>query len=66
MAASVDAGRTWRPVHVYRAGRSWLALLTIPAGNGCVSLRTSATDTAGDPAVVTTIRAFAAGQSARD
>jgi len=51
---------------VYRAGRSWLALLTIPAGNGCVSLRTSATDTAGDPAVVTTIRGFAAGQSARD
>jgi hypothetical protein len=59
LAASVDGGKTWRPVHVYRAGRSWLALLTTPAGNGYVSLRTSATDSAGDSAVVSTIRAFA-------
>lgn len=59
MAASFDGGKTWRPVHVYRAGRNWLALLTTPAANGYVSLRTSATDSAGDSAVITTIRAFA-------
>jgi hypothetical protein len=59
MAASFDGGKTWRPVHVYRAGRSWLALLTTPAGSGYVSLRTSATDSFGDSAVVSTIRAFA-------
>jgi hypothetical protein len=44
---------------VYRAGQSWLALLTSPEGDGYVSLRTSATDSAGDSAAVTTIRAFA-------
>jgi hypothetical protein len=59
MAASFDGGKIWRAVRLYRAGSGWLAMVTSPPGGGYVSLRTSATDSSGDTAVVTTIRAYA-------
>jgi hypothetical protein len=61
VSASSDGGKTWRPLHVYRVGQRWRALVTTRAG-GYVSLRTAATDSAGDAAVITTIRAFAVTQ----
>jgi len=59
VSASSDGGHTWHPLRIYRAGKRWLAVLTTPSAGGYVSLRTSASDSAGDTAAITTIRAFA-------
>ena len=59
LSMSANGGKTWRPVHLYRAGGHWLALVTSPPGGGYVSLRTAAADSAGDSALTTTIRAYA-------
>ena len=59
LSASFDGGKTWQRVHLYRAENRWLALVPSPPGNGDVSLRTSASDSAGDTATATTINAYA-------
>jgi hypothetical protein len=46
LSASVDGGTTWRDVVLTRRGDGWHAVVTNPAKGG-VSLRFSATDTAG-------------------
>jgi subtilisin family serine protease len=54
---STDDGATWRQATVSRAGDGWRAGLDNPAG-GFVSLRTKVTDTDGNTATVTVIRAY--------
>ncbi|MEE6260204.1 molybdopterin-binding protein [Plantactinospora sonchi] len=55
---SYDDGRTWRPARVTGTGPNRIAVLTHPTGAGFVSLRASATDTAGNTVRQTTIRAY--------
>ncbi|HEX6360440.1 S8 family peptidase [Actinophytocola sp.] len=57
---STDDGTTWRQAAVTRDGDRWLAQLDNPA-DGFVSLRTKATDTEGNTADVTVIRAYQVG-----
>ncbi|MFC8903274.1 S8 family serine peptidase, partial [Micromonospora sp. NPDC057140] len=46
--ASYDGGKTWRKAELRRQGAGWVATLRHPAGNGYVSLRATAKDTAGN------------------
>ncbi|HEY8452712.1 MAG: S8 family serine peptidase [Micromonosporaceae bacterium] len=55
---SYDDGATWQPVPVIRPGSEGLVLLRHPDGPGFVSLRATATDSAGGATEVTIIRAF--------
>jgi hypothetical protein len=55
---SDDDGRTWRAATVRGTGDHRIARVTHPAGPGFVSLRVRATDTAGNTAAVTVIRAY--------
>jgi hypothetical protein len=55
---STDDGRTWRKATVRGTGDQRTALVTNPAGTGFVSLRANATDTAGNTAAVTVLRAY--------
>lgn len=56
---STDDGRTWKPAELSADRRT--ARVVNPAGYGFVSLRANATDTAGNTAAVTVIRAYAVG-----
>jgi hypothetical protein len=58
---STDDGRTWRPATVRGTGDRRTAQVTNPAGTGFVSLRAHATDTAGNTAAVTVLRAYPVG-----
>ncbi|GIE91699.1 Subtilase family protein [Actinoplanes regularis] len=58
---STDDGRTWQSAKVYGTGDRRLVQVTNPAGTGYVSLRANATDTAGNTAAVTVLRAYAVG-----
>jgi hypothetical protein len=53
---SFDEGATWRAVPVIRHGDGYRAL--VPAGQGSVSLRVHATDSAGNAVTQTVIRAY--------
>jgi hypothetical protein len=55
---SYDDGETWQPAPVLRAGQQRQALLQHPADARHVSLRATATDSAGGSAEVTIIRAY--------
>jgi hypothetical protein len=57
---STDDGRTWQPATVRGTGDRRTVQVTNPAG-GFVSLRANATDTAGNTAAVTVLRAYAVG-----
>lgn len=56
---SADDGATWRNAPVTRSGAGWTATVTGPATAGYVSLRATATDTAGDSVAQTIVRAYA-------
>jgi hypothetical protein len=59
--ASFDDGQTWSAVPVAGSGMHWTATVTHPplgATSGFVSLRATATDTAGNSATQTIIRAY--------
>ncbi|MFF5075635.1 S8 family serine peptidase [Actinoplanes sp. NPDC000266] len=56
--ASYDDGRTWHRLPVLRLGEKATALLHHPKGEGYVSLRASAADSAGNTAKETIIRAY--------
>lgn len=57
--ASLDDGKTWRPARVSGAGLNHTVLVDHPAaGGGFVSLRASATDSAGNTVEQTVIRAY--------
>jgi subtilisin family serine protease len=58
---SIDDGRTWQPATVRGSGDRRTVRVTNPAGTGFVSLRANATDTAGNTAAVTVLRAYAVG-----
>lgn len=58
--ASYDDGTTWHPAPVRRTATGWTAVLDHPA-NGFVSLRASATDTAGNRVDQTILRAYQIG-----
>ena len=58
---SADDGKTWQAATVTGAGDKRTVRVTNPAGPGYVSLRAHATDTAGNTAVITAIRAYAVG-----
>ncbi|GAA4623578.1 S8 family serine peptidase [Actinoallomurus vinaceus] len=55
---STDDGRTWQNVPVARSGGGWVATVTNPATAGYVSLRATATDSAGDSVEQTIVRAY--------
>jgi hypothetical protein len=54
---SFDAGTTWQPAQVTRVGGAWTAVFTAPAG-ATVSLRSSATDSAGSSVTETLVGAY--------
>ena len=54
---STDDGKTWTPAIVIGRDSTWHVLLLNPR-SGFVSLRTTATDTAGDSHSTTVIRAY--------
>jgi subtilisin family serine protease len=56
--ASFDDGKTWRHLVVVRTGEKAVALVQNPRGSGFVSLRASATDTAGNAVHQTILRAY--------
>jgi subtilisin family serine protease len=56
--ASYDDGATWRPVRLIASGDQWLAVLSHPADARFVSLRATATDSAGNSVDQTIIRAY--------
>jgi subtilisin family serine protease len=58
---STDDGRTWRPATVRGSGDQRTVQVTNPAAGGFVSLRANATDTAGNTAAVTVLRAYPVG-----
>jgi hypothetical protein len=58
---SYDDGTTWRPVPLSSTSDGAVAHLTHPAGTGFVSLRAATTDTAGNTADLTLIRAYRFG-----
>lgn len=55
---SYDDGGTWQTVPVRRVDGQWLAVLRHPAGAGFVSLRATATDSAGNTVDQTIIRGY--------
>jgi len=55
---SYDDGRTWRAAAVRGTGDQRIARVTHPAGAGFASLRVHATDTRGNTAGITVIRAY--------
>lgn len=56
--ASFDDGRTWKRVPALRLGEKATAVLQNPRGSGFVSLRASATDSAGNTVRETIVRAY--------
>jgi hypothetical protein len=56
--ASFDDGMTWAPAPTLRLGDHGLAVLRHPAGNGFVSLRTTARDADGSTVTQPVIRAY--------
>jgi hypothetical protein len=56
--ASYDDGATWQPVELRRTADGGTALLRHPGGPGYVSLRASATDSAGNTVTQTVVRAY--------
>ncbi|MFI7128229.1 S8 family serine peptidase [Nonomuraea sp. NPDC050153] len=56
---STDDGATWRPIPVLSGTSGWTALLANPGTPGFVSLRATATDTAGSRVIQTISRAYA-------
>ncbi|MET9250083.1 S8 family serine peptidase [Nonomuraea sp. NPDC003709] len=58
---SADDGATWRRIRVTPGGTSWTALLSNPRTPGFVSLRATATDSAGDRVTQTISRAYSVG-----
>jgi hypothetical protein len=61
---SYDDGQTWAPASVAGSGSQFTATYTTPdpaSTNGYVSVRTTATDAAGDAVTQTLIRAYALG-----
>ncbi|XVV17139.1 S8 family peptidase [Actinoplanes sp. CA-131856] len=56
--ASFDDGRTWRRLPALRIGTKATAVVQLPRGTGFVSLRSTATDTAGATTKQTIIRAY--------
>jgi hypothetical protein len=59
LEVSYDEGKTWRSAPVARVGDRAVALLWHPARAGFVSLRSHASDAAGDTVLQTVIRAYA-------
>ncbi|ADJ47321.1 hypothetical protein AMES_5496 [Amycolatopsis mediterranei S699] len=55
---SYDDGGTWQTVPVQHGGGQWLAGLRHPAGAAFVSLRATATDSAGNTVDQTIIRGY--------
>jgi hypothetical protein len=55
---SYDDGRAWQRVRLVGTGPDRVDVLTHPTGAGFVSLRASATDTAGNTVQQTIIRAY--------
>jgi subtilisin family serine protease len=55
---SLDDGATWRPVPLVPSGAGWIALIPHPAAGGFVSLRASASDSAGNTVLQTIIHAY--------
>ena len=61
---SYDSGTSWTPATVTRSGDHFTATYTTPdpaSTDGYVSVRTTATDAAGDTVTQTLIRAYALG-----
>jgi hypothetical protein len=59
---SYDDGATWRPVAVHQSLRGRFVTLDHPRGSGFVSLRSTATDTAGNTVEQVVIRAYRYGR----
>ncbi|HEX2313332.1 MAG TPA: S8 family serine peptidase [Thermomonospora sp.] len=57
LSVSTDDGRTWRPLKVERSGSGWVTSVPNPA-SGFVSLRATVTDTQGNTADQTVVRAY--------
>lgn len=55
---SHDGGRTWRPASLRATEAGWTATVVHPAGEGLVSLRATATDSAGGTVTQTIINAY--------
>jgi subtilisin family serine protease len=55
---SYDDGATWRTAPLTGGGNSWIASVTHPAGDGHVSLRAVATDSAGGKVEQTLLHAY--------
>ncbi|MFI0503858.1 S8 family peptidase [Streptomyces albogriseolus] len=55
---SYDDGKTWRTAEVNRRGKQWNAVVHHPSGSGHVSLRATASDTAGSAVTQSVIRAY--------
>ncbi|MFB9348533.1 S8 family serine peptidase [Streptomyces heliomycini] len=55
---SYDDGKTWRTAEVNRRGKQWAAVVQHPSGSGHVSLRATASDTAGSAVTQSVIRAY--------
>ncbi|MFC4146019.1 S8 family serine peptidase [Micromonospora mangrovi] len=55
---SYDGGKTWRRAALHRQGAGWAATVRHPAGNGLVSLRATARDSAGNTVTEQIIGAY--------
>ncbi|HEY2674554.1 MAG TPA: hypothetical protein VGJ07_29820 [Rugosimonospora sp.] len=58
VAVSYDDGTTWQPAPLHPDGAGWTATVTHPTGGGFVSLKTDATDSAGNTVEQTIIHAY--------
>ncbi|AOS62249.1 S8 family peptidase [Actinoalloteichus hymeniacidonis] len=58
LEVSYDDGASWTTVEPSRTDEGWTASLTHPEGDGFVSLRASAVDSAGNSVEQTTLRAY--------
>ncbi|SBT47226.1 Serine protease, subtilisin family [Micromonospora auratinigra] len=55
---SYDGGKTWRKADLHKRGGGWFAVVRHPAGPGHVSLRATATDSAGNTVTERIIQAY--------
>jgi long-subunit fatty acid transport protein len=55
---SYDDGKTWQPTKAQRVGSGWTVTVAHPASGGFVSLRATATDSAGNTVDQTIVHAY--------